>query len=631
MSSQAPPIVPPIDSFERRATARVLDFMAAISVTTCVLALLGRMTSLHDQYPLLAQFAPLRVVVNSVGAISFIVLARLYRRGTNWPVPVVVLGMTITLVAGMRDSLFATGVPQMIWIPALVAFALTSLRWLLVTIALTAVVTIAAHGHTAALHTAPALFASLIIAALLVLSRVLHDLSLTNAREQALKIKELALFDPLTALPNRRLLVDRLEEGIKRSKRSNLPLAVLFVDLDRFKEVNDTLGHKAGDQLLAEAAKRISACVRTSDTVARFGGDEFVLVLPELTDRNVLARIATQINARLAEAFHLADKPVHVSGSVGIAVYPDDGEENETLLKHADQALYQSKNTGRDRFSFYTPAMQQAASQRRQLTDDLRAALASENQKLELELFYQPIVAMQSGAVLKAVALMRWHHAELGAVSPATFIPLAESSGLIHPLGEWVLATAALQVRSWRADVDETFQVSVNWSPVQFRNKGGERCTWNERLARLNLPSGALALEVTEGVLVDNTPHAAAQFACLRRAGVAVSVDDFGTGYSGLAYLQRYAIDCVKIDQAFVRSLTVDARTLGLCKAIIVMAHELGMSVVAEGVETVEEHEMLLNAGADFAQGFYYARPMPAAEFATWLQQRAVMAPMAAA
>ncbi len=606
-----------VDSFERRATLRALTVMTIVALTASTLATLGRITALHERFPILAQFAFAKLPGNYLATAAFISLTYLYRRGAGWPVRAVSVTLAVLLIPGMRDVLFSVGAPQIVWIPTLVAFTLTTVRWMVVTMALSVVLALTFHGHMAGLQSAPVLFASSVIGTLLVLARTLHDHSISNERDQAREIEKLAFFDTLTKLPNRRLLVDRLDEALKRAKRANVSVAVLFIDLDRFKEINDTLGHKAGDQLLVAAAQRIMSCVRSSDTVSRFGGDEFIVVLPDLKDRMAAGRIAAEINKRLAATFMLADKSATVSGSVGIALYPDDGEDHETLFKHADQALYHSKASGRDQFCFFMPSLQEAANSRRQLTEDLRNATHNREQ---LELFYQPIVTLSSGEVLKAEALLRWHHPDLGPVSPATFIPLAESSGLIHPLGDWVLEMAAAQVKCWHKQIAEGFQVSVNWSPVQFRSQA--ECTWRERLDRLDLQSGGLAIEITEGVLVDKTAQSVQQFECLRRAGIALAIDDFGTGYSGLAYLERYTVDYLKIDKSFVHVLTPEPRTQALCKGIIVMAHALKMKVIAEGVETQEQHELLLAAGADFAQGYWYAAPMPASEFTGWLERR---------
>ncbi len=434
---------------------------------------------------------------------------------------------------------------------------------------------------------------------------------ITDRKRSESLIWQQANFDPLTGLPNRRMLRDRLAQDMRRSRREGRSLALLFIDLDHFKEVNDTLGHAQGDVLLVEAARRIRACVRESDTVARMGGDEFTVVLPALAQADRVERIASDILEILAAAFPLGDEQVYISASVGITLFPDDAVEIDDLFKQADQALYSAKGAGRNRFSYFTPALQESAQTRVRLTNDLRGALAGG----QFRLVYQPIVELATGAIRKAEALLRWQHPVRGAVSPAAFIPIAESTGMIAPIGDWVLAEAAQQAQRWRAGRRADFQVSVNASPVQFRQGPGLAERWRAQLERLGLPGEGLSVEITEGLLLDAGSGVAEQLRALRQAGVAVSLDDFGTGYSSLSYLQRFDIDFLKIDQAFVRGLTPTSKNMALCKAIIVMAHELGIRVVAEGVETAAQRDLLAAAGCDFGQGYLFARPMPAAEF----------------
>ncbi len=430
-----------------------------------------------------------------------------------------------------------------------------------------------------------------------------------------------ANFDSLTGLPNRRMLRDRLEQDIIKGRRDGTQLALLFIDLDHFKEVNDTLGHDSGDRLLIEAARRIRECVRESDTVARFGGDEFTVLLPELNaDTAHLERILQDVLNTLARAFHLGEEQVFVSASIGITMYPQDATEVESLFKNADQALYAAKGAGRNRFSFFTPDLQQAAQLRLRLAGDLRTALSQG----QFSVHYQPIVELASGAVHKAEALLRWQHPQRGMVSPAEFIPVAESTGMIVDIGEWVFQQAAQQVRKWRARHSPQFQISVNRSPVQFQSRSDPTPPWSMQLLAMGLPGDALAVEITEGLLLDASAHITDQLLDLSDFGVQVSLDDFGTGYSSLSYLQRYDIDYLKIDQSFVRHLIPDATDLALCKAIIVMAHALGMKVVAEGVETELQRDLLSAAGCDYAQGYLFARPMPPDEFDAYLSRQAL-------
>ena len=428
-----------------------------------------------------------------------------------------------------------------------------------------------------------------------------------------------ANFDSLTGLPNRRMLRDRLEQDIMKGRRDGSQLALLFIDLDHFKEVNDTLGHDFGDQLLIEAARRIRECVREADTVARMGGDEFTVLVSELHDTNQLERVLQTMLHSLAKAFQLGQEQVFISASIGITMYPQDATEVETLFKNADQAMYAAKGAGRNRFSFFTPALQETAQHRLRLANDLRLALSLG----QFSVHYQPIVELASGAVHKAEALLRWKHPTRGFVSPAEFIPVAESTGLIVDIGEWVFQQAARQVQKWRASHGAQFQISVNRSPVQFQSGAQQTPPWSMQLLAMGLPGDALVVEITEGLLLDATAKITEQLLALSDCGIQVSLDDFGTGYSSLSYLQRYDIDYLKIDQSFVRDLIPKSTDMALCKAIIVMAHELGMKVVAEGVETASQRDLLLAAGCDYAQGYLFARPMPAAEFDAYLERQA--------
>lgn len=426
-------------------------------------------------------------------------------------------------------------------------------------------------------------------------------------RAEAL-IWQQANFDTLTGLPNRRMLRDRMEQEIRKGRRGGSHMALLFIDLDHFKEVNDTLGHDSGDQLLVLAAHRIRDCLRASDTVARMGGDEFTVLVPDLADGAQLERLLHNILRTLSTSFQLGDEQVFVSASIGITMYPQDASEVESLLKNADQALYAAKGAGRNRFSFFTPALQEAAQQRARLSHDLRNALAAD----QLRVYYQPIVELASGAMHKAEALLRWQHPTRGFVSPAEFIPIAESTGLIGDMGEWVFRQVAHQVRHLRATHDASFQISMNRSPVEFHSATTPGTTWTQRLQALGLPGSAIAVEITEGLLLEAGANVTEQLLEMRDCGVQISLDDFGTGYSSLSYLQRYDIDFIKIDQSFVRHLIPASTDLALCKAIIRMAHELGMKVVAEGVETAAQRDLLADAGCDYGQGYFFARPMPA-------------------
>jgi diguanylate cyclase (GGDEF)-like protein/PAS domain S-box-containing protein len=439
----------------------------------------------------------------------------------------------------------------------------------------------------------------------------------TKKRETDELIWRQANFDALTALPNRAMFHDRLEQAIKKAARHSEQVALLFIDIDYFKEVNDTLGHPMGDTLLQIAARRLNHCVRDTDTVARLGGDEFTVILGELDEAHNIERVVQNILRAMAEPFVLGTERVHVSGSIGITMYPQDGTDTELLLKHADQALYAAKANGRNRCSYFTPSLQEAAQNRKRLVNDLRIAI----QEQQFEVYYQPIVDLATGQIRKAEALVRWHHPERGIVSPAEFIPIAEETGMVMNLGDWVFRQAAHQIAAWRERHHPAFQISVNVSPVQLQDDGINHDAWLYYLERLNLSGSAVVVEITENLLMDASTSVTDQLLKFRDSGVQVALDDFGTGYSSLAYLKKFDIDYLKIDRAFVQNLEPGSDDMALCEAIIVMAHKLGIKVIAEGVETAVQRDLLAACGCDFAQGFFFSRPVPSEEFEKLFQQ----------
>jgi diguanylate cyclase (GGDEF)-like protein/PAS domain S-box-containing protein len=430
-------------------------------------------------------------------------------------------------------------------------------------------------------------------------------------------IWEHANYDSLTHLPNRRLFRDRLQQEIKKTQRAGLSLALLFIDLDRFKEVNDTLGHNVGDLLLVEAAQRIHGCVRDSDTVARLGGDEFTVILSQLNDVAHVERIAQAIVRTLGQPFRLGEEMAYVSASVGITMYPADAVEVEDLLKNADQAMYVAKSQGRNGFSYFTASMQNAARERLRLINDLRGALAAD----QFSVYFQPIVDLRTGRIAKAEALLRWRHPVRGLVNPGYFIPLAEEVGLIRDIGDWVFREAARWMRHWHGQ-RRAIQVSVNKSPVQFIS-GHCYADWKNHLQDIGLPGESLVIEITEGFLLGDRPEVARELEKFHDLGMKVAIDDFGTGYSSLSYLKRLDIDYLKIDRAFIRDMDSDPDALALSEAIIVMAHKLGLQVIAEGVETAKQRDLLAAAGCDYGQGYLFAEPMPAQEFDALLSRDA--------
>lgn len=420
-----------------------------------------------------------------------------------------------------------------------------------------------------------------------------------------------ANFDQLTQLPNRTMLQDRMTQEITKAQRNSHKLAVMFIDLDKFKEVNDTLGHGKGDVLLVEAARRIRKCVRAGDTVARMGGDEFVVLLTELRDGRMASDVAQNLLNVLSEVFELQGSQGFVTGSIGITLYPDDALSGDGLLKNADQAMYISKARGRNRYSYFTQELEISAQRRMALVNQLHQALP----RNEFSLVYQPIVDFGTGRVLKAEALIRWNHPILGLVSPGEFIPLAEETGMIVEIGDWVFEEAVQQVKRWRENIEPEFQISINKSPVQFSWESKIFKSQPERLGELGLPGRSVILEITEGWLMDSDSRALDILYSYRDAGIQVAIDDFGTGYSSLSYLKRFDIDYLKIDQSFVQNLSPGSSDLALSQAIIAMAHALGLKVVAEGVETEQQRDLLIAAGCDFGQGYLFSKPIPALAF----------------
>ena len=434
---------------------------------------------------------------------------------------------------------------------------------------------------------------------------------ITEKKKSEETIWKQANFDALTGLPNRSLFNERLAREIERSERENSIFALMLIDLDRFKEVNDTLGHDTGDRLLIDSARRITACVRKTDTVARLGGDEFTIILPDIKNLSALEKVAENIIHSLASPFQLADEMIYVSASIGITLYPEDTQDFNSLLKNADQAMYQAKNLGRNRYQYFTQRMQVAAQRKIRLISELRTALNEQ----QFYLVYQPIVRLKDNKIHKAEALLRWRHPSNETISPAEFIPLAEETGLIIKLGDWVFREAAKQSARWRANFDNEFEISINTSPVQYHIEGIGTQDWPGYLETLGLPGDAVVMEITEGLMMDASSAITEQMLAYRSAGIQVALDDFGTGYSSLSYLKKFDIDFVKIDQSFVRNLETDGDNLALCEAIIVMAHKLNLQVIAEGVETDGQRQLLEHIGCDFAQGYLFAKPLEPAEF----------------
>ena len=434
------------------------------------------------------------------------------------------------------------------------------------------------------------------------------DISERKAAEE--RMNYLAQHDALTGMPNRILFQDRLQQAIAQAERQQCNVALLFMDLDRFKNVNDMLGHHAGDLLLQEVARRIRLCVRSSDTISRQGGDEFVIMLPNLDDLSDIVQVLDKLIESIASPYKLDNHSMHVTTSIGVSVYPQDGSNSETLLKNADMAMYQAKEAGRNSYRFFTQEMNNAIAKRIGLENKLRTALA----KNELLLYYQPKVDLHSGEIVAAEALVRWQHPEDGLISPADFIPIAEESGMIVQLGKWVLNEACRQNQVWRKMGLREIVMAVNLSPLQFHDRDLINII-QSALLHSGMPAGALELEVTESATMKDPEQAVVVLNNISKSGVRISIDDFGTGYSSLSHLKRFPIDELKVDQSFVRDISVDMDDAAIVSAVIAMAKSLGLTVIAEGVETLEQVLFLKSLDCDKMQGFFFSMPLPADEF----------------
>ncbi|MDR3536908.1 MAG: EAL domain-containing protein [Acetobacteraceae bacterium] len=436
-------------------------------------------------------------------------------------------------------------------------------------------------------------------------ARVVAVRDLTERQRAEERMRHMAHHDVLTGLPNRALMDMRLSQALAGAKLDGSNVAVLCIDLDRFKTVNDLLGHQGGDTLLTHVAQRLQGCIRARDTVARLGGDEFVAVLPNLPTADVAASVARRIVEALSRPFELNGSQVSIGASIGVAVAPADGTTADVLLQHADIALYAVKDAGRGRHCFFDESMGVRVCNRRQLEQDLREALAGN----QFELFYQPVVDCRTDLILSYEALLRWNHPTRGRVPPNDFIPLAEETGMIVPIGRWVLETACAEAASW----PRPLRVAVNLSPVQFQQSDLAAMVM-EVLARTGLPPTRLEMEVTEGVLIADADVALRIFGSMKAAGIKIALDDFGSGYSSMTYLRQFPFDKIKIDRAFVRGLGNDHEAQAIVDAILTLARGLRMEVTAEGVETGCQLEALRGRGCDQVQGYFLGIPLPAAE-----------------
>jgi diguanylate cyclase (GGDEF)-like protein len=438
---------------------------------------------------------------------------------------------------------------------------------------------------------------------------------ITEQKQVEEKIRHMAHHDALTGLPNRVLLHDRVGQAIAQAQRNREVLAMLFIDLDRFKTVNDSLGHHVGDLLLKTVGQRLETCTRGSDTIARIGGDEFVVLLGDLDQPEDARHVAQKVLDALSEPVTIDTHELKVTPSIGICAYPHDGADVETLMRNADTAMYHAKQMGRNNYQFFTQVMNDAAQERLLLENDLRHAV----ERGEFTLHYQPQLDLKTGRIIGFEALVRWLHPQRGMVGPSQFVPAAEETGLIGQIGEWVLREACAQARAWHRAGHSELQVSVNCSAQQFQRESFVEMV-GDVLRATGLPAERLDLEITESVIIQHSEAVIARFQALDDMGVRISIDDFGTGYSSLSYLKRFAIHQLKIDQSFVRDISSDPDDAAIVSAIIAIAHSLGLQVVAEGLEAPEQLAFLRSLGCDVAQGYYFSKPVPAEEFGRLLE-----------
>jgi len=438
---------------------------------------------------------------------------------------------------------------------------------------------------------------------------------ITRHKKDEENIRYLAHFDSLTGLPNRTLLKDRITQTINFSQRGSYSLTILFFDLDRFKNVNDSLGHRIGDLMLIEVANRLNTIMRQEDSASRLGGDEFVILLPE-TGSDGAANVANKIIESISAPFILEGSELSITPSVGISIYPNDGNDEQTLLQAAENAMYRAKDSGRNQFQFYTSDLFEKAKRKLEINNALRGAI----DRQELELYYQPQIELLSGKLIGCEALLRWENSQLGKVSPGEFIPIAEASGLILSIDHWVLHEAIRQMEVWKGKGLLDFTVAVNLSANQFHHQGLLAMVQNG-LTQHSIPAKYLELEMTEGLMMDDIDGTVKVIDSLHQEGLKLSIDDFGTGYSSLSYLKRFKIDKLKIDQSFVRDIHFDPDDAAIVKTIINLAESLGLKTIAEGVETKEQEQFLSANGCDEVQGYFYSQPIPADEFGVYIEQ----------
>ena len=438
----------------------------------------------------------------------------------------------------------------------------------------------------------------------------LSAIAIERARTDTL-IKNQALFDPLTHLPNRKMLLDRLEQEMLKANRTDSRVAFLFIDLDHFKEINDTLGHHKGDLLLIEVATRLQKCVRVIDTVARFGGDEFAVLMGEIVDSDSVERVANKILAAISQSFDLDGDLACLSASVGIAFYPDNATDMDKLINNADQAMYEAKNKGRNRFQYFPSSLQEHALERVSLLMDLRAAVSGN----QLLINYQPVIDLNDGRVARAGALLCWQHPQQGLIAPRYFLPLVEDSGLILEIGEWFFTRILQQLKVWHTQLTKQFHVSINTSALQFRENSSGLKSLAHQLSAMDLPANSLGIEIAASLMAEKRIDVEGLLASIHKSGITIALDDFGSGCTPLRKLQDFQIDYLKIDKALIQRIDVDIKARQLCEATILMAQKMGIKVVAKGVVNELQHKLLIDAGCNYAQGNLFSSAVSAEKF----------------
>jgi diguanylate cyclase (GGDEF)-like protein len=613
---------------EQQLSGRRLQQIAALTVAVLLIGI--PISAVNDRWPSVV------VSILTIGCAAFSLL--LHRRGhTQAGGLVLVSAQTacVTFVLWHGQGVYGSA---MLGYPAILIFAsmLAAPRHLFVLlgvmlVCISAMVLASVLGYrtyTVAPPTLPRLLVTLLVlsSCAIVLWLLSSDLRNALARlkvevEQVNQSKAnlayLAQHDALTKLPNRLLGREYTEKAMAYARRHGGKVALMFIDLDNFKTVNDSMGHSAGDEFLQQVAQRLVSSVRDTDTECRHGGDEFLVMLPDVDDANRVATVVTHLLERLAAPYTVRDTRVESSCSIGIAVFPQDGQDFEQLLKGADTAMYHAKEAGRNTFRYYDEAMNRSMVEELNLTIGLRQALLRQ----EFELHYQPVLDLASGQLVGAEALIRWRHPEQGLVPPMKFIPISERSGLIVDIGEWVLQEACRQMVAWRVAGMPEFVLAVNLSMVQFRRGNIEEVV-GKALQAHGLKPSCLELELTESELIQDSEKFIETLQALKALGVRLSIDDFGTGYSNLSYLQRFDVDKLKIDQSFVRSLNASPHDRAIVQAIIQMAHSLGLATTAEGIEDDATRAKLQELGCDQGQGYLFARPQPSAQFESFLREQ---------